>query len=45
MGIFNMFNTCHECGMFILFRYDQGYWNIPKWHFPRCCDEVNQQIC
>lgn len=44
MEIFNMFDTWSECGKFILFREEQGFWNISKWHFPRCCEEVTQQL-
>ncbi len=39
-----MFKDNLDMAKFILYRYDRGFWNIPKWHFPRCCEEITQQL-
>ena len=39
-----MFKDSLEILKYYIFRDDQGYWNIPRWHFARCNDEVNHQI-
>ena len=38
------FNDAIDVGYFILYRYDRGYWNIPRWHFARCYEEVTEQL-
>ncbi len=39
-----MFKDWIDMGRFILFRYDNGYWDVSTWVFSRYHEEINQQL-